>query len=79
MTCLQVGLVFPNPGPFNNASEAALREGFDLPAVLIGLADFPEGAKIESEGFVEDSDAISSLHHVMLDNQELVTVQRLRS
>ncbi len=75
MTCLQVGLVFPNPGPFNNASEAALREGFDLPAVLIGLADIPEGAKIESEGFVEDSDAISSLHHVMLDSEELVTVR----
>lgn len=67
--------MFPNPGPFNNASEAALREGFDLPAVLIGLADIPEGAKIESEGFVEDSDAISSLHRIMLVTEELVTVR----
>jgi hypothetical protein len=33
--------------------EAAINEGFDLRAMLVILADLPDGALIESEGFVE--------------------------
>jgi len=40
--------------------EAARSEGFNLPAILPTLADLPEGATIESEGFEKGSDTMIS-------------------
>ncbi len=57
---ISVTLIIPPLPPSSDASEAARREGFDLPAMLISLADLPEGAAVEREGFAEESDAISS-------------------
>ena len=46
----------PTPTPVTSASS----EGFNLPAMLPTLADLPEGATIESEGFEEGSDTTIS-------------------
>ena len=41
-------------------SEIALAQGFDLPAMLPTLADLPEGPRIESEGFLPETEALVS-------------------
>ena len=58
-------IVPPTPTPVPTATphlppeEAARREGFDLPSMLLTPEDLPDGATIESEGFKE-SEAVSS-------------------
>ena len=56
---IRVAAIIPSPTPSSDARDTASREGFDLPAMLIKLADLPEGAMIETEGFVSESDGIS--------------------
>ena len=50
----------PVPIPAVDVEEIALSEGFNLPAMLPTIEDLSEGAVIQSEGFAEAEDALSS-------------------
>ena len=50
----------PVPAPAADVEEIARGEGFNLPVMLATLEDLSEGAVIESEGFAEAEDALSS-------------------
>ena len=60
--------------PSGTAEERALKEGFDLSAMLLTLTDLPEGAVITDDGYVEESDAISRYGRGFNPQAQVITV-----
>ena len=80
------GKIFVTPvaeAPSGTAEERALKEGFDLSAMLLTLLDLPDGAVITEDGYVEESDAISRYGRgfkpeaqvIMIGSSDLVGIQ----